>query len=357
MELGGIAQKLKFKGLQNKAREAMDAIAAERGLSRDELEDCLVPDLGLDPRGGRAFDFGPRQFKLALDEDLRPMVADDTGRTRDDLPKPGAKDDAEEAAAAVAEWKLLKKQLRDVLKVQALRLEKAMVDGRRWPVAAFEARLVRQPLMFNLARRLLWEARDLYGQRLHVFRATDEQDYADVRDGRITLQGAAGVGVVHPLRLTEEERSAWGEVLGDYQVLPPFPQLGRPIWSLPPGKKGAKEFKDFGDTRVAPTKLWGTLEGAGWLRGSVGDNGYIDYHYRPFPGGEVTAVVCYQDGVSVGAPHQSNDQRIESVHFLPGVPAGDYNIFRQEKVPLAKVDPVALSEAVGPLTALVSKGA
>src|SRR5262249_44035350 len=39
MQLNGIAQKLKFQGLKNKAKEFMDAIAKDKGLSREELED------------------------------------------------------------------------------------------------------------------------------------------------------------------------------------------------------------------------------------------------------------------------------------------------------------------------------
>ena len=132
MQLNGIAQKLPFKGLKARAAEMMEAIARDRGLSRTELEDRIVPDCDLDERGGRIFDFGPRQFRFALGNDMKPMVRDEAGKLRDDLPKPGAKDDAAKAAAAVEDWKQLKKQVREVAKVQAERLEQAMVTGRRW---------------------------------------------------------------------------------------------------------------------------------------------------------------------------------------------------------------------------------
>src|SRR5262249_51629969 len=134
MQLNGIAQRLKFKGLQNRARELMQAIAEDRGLTRDQLEDRIVPDLDLDERGGRTFASGPRQFQLGRGADRKPLVRGEDGKPRDDLPKPGAKDDAAKAEAAVADWKLLKKQLREALKVQAFRLEQAMVTGRRWTV-------------------------------------------------------------------------------------------------------------------------------------------------------------------------------------------------------------------------------
>ena len=51
MSLSGIAQKLKFKGLKAKAEEFVTEIAQERGLTRSELEDRVVPDCGLDEQG------------------------------------------------------------------------------------------------------------------------------------------------------------------------------------------------------------------------------------------------------------------------------------------------------------------
>src|SRR5262249_38990285 len=105
MQLNGIAQKLPFKGLKTKATAMMEAIAKDRGLSRAELEDRIVPDCGLDERGGRVFDLGPRQFRFALGPELKPMVRDESGKLKDDLPRPGVKDDPARAAAAVDDWK------------------------------------------------------------------------------------------------------------------------------------------------------------------------------------------------------------------------------------------------------------
>src|SRR6185312_3551948 len=93
MQLNGIAQKLKFQGLKKKAQEFMEAIATDRGMSRTQLEDRIVPDLDLDERGTRIFDFGSRQFTVVLDADLKPVVRDESGKLKSDLPKPGAKDD------------------------------------------------------------------------------------------------------------------------------------------------------------------------------------------------------------------------------------------------------------------------
>lgn len=51
MQLNGIAQKLKFKALQERAKEKIADIAESRELTVAELEDRLAPDLGLDDNG------------------------------------------------------------------------------------------------------------------------------------------------------------------------------------------------------------------------------------------------------------------------------------------------------------------
>ncbi len=241
MQLHGIAQKLSFKGLKAKATEMMEAIAKDRGLSRAELEDRIVPECDLDDRGSRVFDFGPRQFRLALGPEMKPMVRDEAGKLKDELPKPTAKDDPAKVGAAVEEWKRLKKQVREVAKVQAERLEQAMVSGRRWRPAEFESLLVRHPLMINVVRLVLWGGFDGKGQLISTFRVTEEHDYADVHDAAHRLEGLAKVGVVHPLHLTDEQRSAWGEIFGDYEIMPPFPQLGRAVHRLTPEERAARE--------------------------------------------------------------------------------------------------------------------
>ena len=45
-QISGIAAKVKFAGLKKRAGQAMDEIAAQRGFSRDELEDRIIAGNG-----------------------------------------------------------------------------------------------------------------------------------------------------------------------------------------------------------------------------------------------------------------------------------------------------------------------
>jgi hypothetical protein len=359
-QLNGIAQKLRFQGLKKKAQELMEAIATDRGLSRADLEDRIVPDLDLDAKGGRRFDFGPRQFQVIIGPDLVPKVRGNDGKTKADLPKPGAKDDPDKAPAAVAAWKLLKKQLRETLKVQAPRLEQAMVVGRRWPLPQFEALLVRHPLMINLVRRLLWGGYDSAAKLVATFRVTEDQTFADVADHAwLPPPEVVSIGIVHPLHLSDEQRSAWGQVFGDYEIIAPFPQLGRPLYAITPEEGTSKVLRRHTDRKVPGMALRGTLEQRGWTRGSAANHGVIMELSKQFPGACVTAVLDIQPGIAMGIPDLLGDhQQVTGAFFLSGmyVPA-DYPYHKDEqKVLLSQVDPLAMSEVLADLTEVASKG-
>lgn len=357
MQLSGIAQKLKFKGLKSKAEEFVNAIAEERGMTRAELEDRVVPDCGLDELGRREFPFGPRSFSFVLGAGLKAMVRDADGKIRDDLPKPSAKDDAALAEESVAEWKLMKKQIKEVATIQASRLEQAMVVGRRWKVEGFEVLVVRQPLMTHLARQLLWEAFDASGKRVAIFRVTDERDYADSEDSPVSLSQAAAVGVAHPLSLTEEERAAWGQVFGDYEIVSPFPQLGRAVYTLEPGEAKLTELARFKGTKlVAPTLVF-TLEKLGWIRGTAMDGGCFDEHSKQFPAADVTAVVGYEGTVAMGYIDPNETLTLANCCFVVGMrtPSG-YGWKKEKLKKLGDVSPIVLSEVLADLHLLKTKG-
>lgn len=156
MQLNGIAQKVKFKGLKDMANTFMESIAKKKGLRKSELEDRVVPDCGLDEDGKREFNFGPRKFHFVFGPDMKPMIKDEDGKIKDDLPKPNSKDDSDLANTSVEEWKLMKKQIREIGKIHIHRMEQAMVTGRRWKVEEWEMLIAKHPLMTHIAKTLLW---------------------------------------------------------------------------------------------------------------------------------------------------------------------------------------------------------
>jgi predicted DNA-binding WGR domain protein len=357
MQLNGIAQKLKFAGLKAKAQEYMEAIAKDKGLTRAELEDRVVPDCDLDQRGHRVFDFGPRHFHFVLGPEMKPMVRDGDGerKLRDNLPAAGAKDDGAKAEEAIAGWKLMKKQIKEVAKIQADRLEQAMVTGRRWTAADFQTLILRHPLMTHLARLLLWGVYD--GAKLRdAFRVTEDQECANADDDPYLLPAGAKVGLVHPLQLEDRAREAWGQRFTEYAIISPFPQLGRAIHGLEKGEAEKASLGRFDKLKLpAPTLVY-TLEKLGWSRGTAMDAGCFDEHSRQFPAAAVTAVFSYEGTVSMGYIQPDEELTVTGCCFVKGLraPSG-YGDDLKDKLELGSVDPIVLSETLHDLTLLAAK--
>ena len=345
--LAGVAQKVKYKALQGKARKFMSEIAADRGLTAEQLEDRIVPDLGLDEHGGRTFDYGPRRFSLAFGPNLKPMLRDESGKTMSSPPRPNAKDDATMAAEAGREWKLLQKQVRETAKVQVKRLERAMLSRRRWAADEFDRFLVRHPFMIHLVRLVLWGDYGGDGELLAAFRVTDDRTLADIRDSVYTLKGAA-VGVVHPLELTEGDRAKWAELFGDYEIIPPFPQLGRRVHTLKPGEEQRTELTRFHGPEIPAMIYNGILKSHDWMPNRLVTGRNRPGHYKRFAGADLTAVIREAAG--------GDAVRIESVFFVRGFPEDGGDADSRKALRLGEVDAIVLSEVLGVLTVLASKG-
>lgn len=356
MQLSGIAQKLKFKALQAKAQLFVNEIAQERGLSRDELEDRVVPDCGLDENGRRVFSYGVRSFSFVLDSDLKAMVRDENGKVRPNLPDPNSKDDAALAEQSQAEWKLLKKQVKEVATIQAGRLEQAMITGRRWSPGDFLSLLVQHPLMTHLVQKLIWAGYASDGSKRLTFRITEERDLADGDDNTVILEDCTSIGIVHPLDLSDAERARWGEVLSDYELVAPFPQIGRAVHGLEAGEVASESLSRFNGLKlVAPTLVF-TLEKQGWIRGTAMDGGCFDEHSKQFPASNVTAVINYDGSVGMGYIDPNEILTLTNVFFCAGMrePSG-YDWNSGTKLPLGSVSPVVLSEVISDLNVLKSK--
>jgi hypothetical protein len=338
-QLNGIALKSRYKGLQGEAQRRLQEIAKRRGLTPEQLADRLVPGFGLDADGGLTLDYGPRRFRVGFDEQLRPAVSDENGKPRKSLPKPGAKDDAELAPAAYKRFAELKKDMRSVASAQVARLESAMLTGRSWTPSEFGEFIAGHPLMCHLARRLVW----LGGDR--AFRLAEDRTFAGLDDDTVEPSDSASVRIPHPLDLGDSV-AAWAEVFADYEILQPFPQLGRAVHALAGGEGADGRLGRFEGVSVPTGKVLG-LTRTGWRRGAAQDNGIEHWISLTLAPG-VTVVVDLSPGIAVGLVDLNPVQRIERVR----IGAGEYSGVIENG--LAGVAPVAVSELLADLTALTA---
>ncbi|MFG3014048.1 DUF4132 domain-containing protein [Streptomyces cinerochromogenes] len=348
MHLHGIAQRVPFKALKLRAQEKIAEVAEGLGLTGEQLGDRLVPDFGLDADGSTVIDYGPRQFTVGFDEQLRPYVRDADGKQRKALPAPGVKDDPDLAPAERKRFAALKKDVRTVASDQVRRLEAAMVTGRTWTAAEFRELFVAHPLVWHLVRRLVWISGT--GDSATAFRVAEDRTFADVHDDELTLPEEATVRVAHPLHLADD-LEAWSELFADYEILQPFPQLGRAVHALTEEEAAGHRLARFEGARVPVGKLLG-LTKRGWERGEPQDAGVERWFHRRIDDDHYV-VIGLDEGIAVGALDVFPDQTFENV-WLDSTP-GDYWPRRTYPLRFGDLDPVIASEILADLTEVTAE--
>ena len=340
LQLNGIAQKVKSRPLQEKAREKIDEIAEARGMSAAELEDRLVPDLGLDEHGALLLDFGPRQFRVGFDETLKPCVRDADGTRLADLPKPRQNDDAALSGAAVERYKLLKKDARAIAAQQVRRLELAMCAQRRWESAVFFTFLAAHPLLRHLVQRLVWGVwRDT--TLLGCFRVGADGALTDGADDAFVIaQGDdVRIGLVHALELPAGDSAAFGQLFADYELMQPFAQLARDTHA-----PGADTLTRWDGVIVTTGHMLG-LANRGWQRGPSQGRSYINTFTKALPGG-LTAELHFEPGIMAAVVDEHPQQTLGQVLILEAAKRGRGAPSQPHPQPLAVLDPVSASELI-----------
>ncbi|WP_165467720.1 DUF4132 domain-containing protein [Escherichia coli] len=353
MQLNGIAQKLKFKALQERAKEKIANIAESRELTVAELEDRLAPDLGLDDNGSLLLDFGPRQFTVSFDETLKPFVRDASGSRLKDLPKPNKSDDELQANNAVNRYKLLKKDARTVAAQQVARLESAMCLRRRWSPENFQLFLVEHPLVRHLTRRLIWGVYSAENQLLACFRVAEDNSYSTADDDLFTLpEGDISIGIPHVLEISPTDAAAFGQLFADYELLPPFRQLDRNSYALTEAERNASELTRWAGRKCPSGRVMG-LANKGWMRGEPQDGGWIGWMIKPL--GRWSLIMEIDEGFAVGmSPAELSAEQLLSKLWLWEGKAESYGWGSNstQEAQFSVLDAITASELINDIEAL-----
>ncbi len=302
LHLGHVAATSRFEDLRAAARGLLDEAARARGLTRDELDDRIVPELDLSE-----ISFGARKLVVSLDEGLRPFIVGEK-----QFPRSKTVDEK----SAKARFDALKADAKAIADRQIRRFEAAMVSGREWGAADFETYVAKHPLLRHVAGRLVWES-----VQNATFRVAEDGSYADTKDRAVTL--GERVRVAHPARMKDADRAAWSTLFADYKIAQPFEQLGRVAV--------ARVKRDV--FKAPATKVLGTLESRGWRRN---DRSHVTVYLR--------ALVSGGDAKLAISPGISMEDGVRD--------AGEQTIAPVE-LPHDAADPVDLAEITRDLDALM----
>src|SRR5205823_4727587 len=125
------------------------------------------------------------------------------------------------------------------------------------------------PLRVHLARRLVW--RVFEGDKLgKTFRVAEDRTFVSADDDEVKLPKSAIIGLVHRMEMDEKTLGAWGDHLGRYEMLQPFDQIGRQLYTIDAKEKKSASLERTKGLNVKTGKVMG-LEMRGWRKGAAQD--------------------------------------------------------------------------------------
>lgn len=279
MAVDNIAHKFKHKQVKTAANKALQSAADILGITTEELGDRIVPNLGFDENMERIFDYGTRKFKVYLNIALELEVYDEKDKKLKTLPSVGVRDTEDIAKASNAEFKQMKKQLKNVVSIQKLRLETAMLADRRWTVDAWESLFVKNPVMHKFAMGLIWIAYE-DNKAVQSFRYMEDGTFNTSDEDEYELPKDCTIGLAHTIDLDEETVLAWKEQLNDYEIIQPIEQLEKKVYTVTDDEKGKLDLTRFNGRELNGYTLLNRMTKMGWYKGSVQDAGCFYTFYR-----------------------------------------------------------------------------
>jgi hypothetical protein len=205
---------------------AITDAAAALGIPREEFEERVVPSYGLDIGARADVPLGEHVATLsyAAGKTTVAITAPD-GRVRKTVPAAVRRDHAGELAG-------LKTRAKDVTAMvgaQRMRLERLLLEDRRWEPDVWRARYVDHPLVSVLARNLIWQVDD--GATCRPVIAADGQ-LRDVAGNPVDAPVGAGIRLWHPATVPTAEVQAWRRRVEETRIVQPFKQAHREVYLL-----------------------------------------------------------------------------------------------------------------------------
>lgn len=277
--------RVKQRNIGAAANAAFEAAARSRGLTVEELGDDVVPWLGFAPGAPRVVDLGESTRVVSIGPDLEFVFTDpETRKTTKSLPKSADRELRAELKTAAAD-------LRRALKTQAARHERMLVQQRRWGATRWRELYETHPVLRVFGTRSVWGVFDPQGELSASFRLLEDLTATSADDEEVQLADHDSIGLVHPMNLSHDQRTAWSRHFREYELAPLFPQIARPVEVLPRDRWSEKTIELTRGVKLNAPTFRGRVERLGWRRGSVVDAGLVSSYQKDHPAAGVTAIL------------------------------------------------------------------
>jgi hypothetical protein len=281
-QLVRLGMRIKYQTAQRLIHRALEEAAERAGLSREELEEISVPDLGLDAQGARSesiagycAEFNIRQTSVAY--------RNPQGKVVSALPAAVRKEHSDAVKRIVAAAKDVDK----MLLAQRLRIERLLMTERSISLETWRKHYLEHPLLQDLTRRLVWR-----------FRWEGREHSAIAREGALTewngrpVEPPAGAQVQlwHPIDSDVQTTLSWRCRLEDDQIQQPFKQAHREVYLLTAAERETRLYSNrFAAHILRQHQFKALAESRGWRFSLMGmwDSHNVPYLELPQHGVQV----------------------------------------------------------------------
>ena len=255
------------------AKNALVRASKERKMKYYDLLDSLIPDFGFDGLH-KEIDVNGDTFRVFVTNDFKLNYMDENSKIRKSVPAKASTSDKEELKA-------IQKDLRETNKSQVDRLENYMVEERKWDVEGWQKNYLNNPLMFIHSSSLLWGLFNQKNELLKLFYVDEDSSLLDEEEDDVELKKSYSIMLMHPLEMTKGQLSFWSEHFYEREIMTPFTQLNRKIFTIQPEEEEKTTLTRYNDKqpKMAMSTLIRNLEKRGWQKDVV-DSGNYDYWKR-----------------------------------------------------------------------------
>jgi hypothetical protein len=123
---------------------------------------------------------------------------------------------------AETKFKLLKKNVKPMVKGLATRFNNAFDVGLEWKSDRWQSLFVNHPILSLLGQGFVWSVTDKEQSRL--FRISEDLSLVDVEDEPVTFEEGV-VSLMHPALIGADECEVWRTCFDDYEITSFIPQF------------------------------------------------------------------------------------------------------------------------------------
>ena len=343
------------KWFRHMLRPTLDTLAKRRGLDQEDLADQVVPTHDLDEESQRIHWLADYRVGLSIASNGRVVqtITNQHGKEYKTLPAKIRKEHEES-------WKSLqseKKELAETLSLQKARLEAAMIEGRQWSFPRWQSLFATHPLLKHLACRLIWHISTSQGEQSTY--ALPEQDgtwrAANNEDLHVGEQSI--LCLAHPVEMTAEEQMRWQHLIVTCQIVQPFKQAFREIYTLTPAEEETMRYSNrFAGQRIQLRPFNGIARGRGWTGDISHASEGVALGWREYGKRKIRA--CFVHGYETITSATGSYELVgilgQASFFPASFSANPHGMQYEMALPLPEVAAVVFSEAMRDLDLFLS---